>query len=432
MAEFELADRVLQREGLSRRSSPAPAAVECANAAKEDERLFWRLLVENAAASEVTVNVLLPWCLCEFHENSFRHLSETFLSFVVLALNLLGAFAEGFCKSTRLLSQPLRHSKPVHQLVFLTSQGFADGFLNVLTSFPDIAGSAATLALTYESLMLGTLYCVASMTLGVACYIWGRAAGRDAVKLSFRSVVTCCTVWPSFARLLVFGALALAFFPRGHAVPLDLTQPELAGVEDVRFVYDEYAINWKLPPMVLGLSVGMFMSASGAACAAIFCDVLFEERARPTARFLTNLVSTALVLAVRQVVLPDDAVKVSFIFVKFSASFCGALSAFSGTVGDVADLWLGSAQRESALQGERRGWLPRLTSLQNFLMHLGFLLLVMALNVRWADDVKPPPIVLQMRGRSRGWIRERPFSRWHVEEDISQGAWGSEVQMRPG
>lgn len=432
-------------------SGAGAAAAGTAAAAAAKERLwFWCAVVENAAASEVAINVCLPWLVCHRQAGTWQAPRAALLGALVLALNVAGAFLEGFCKSTRLLAQTLRRTRSAHQLVFMTSHGFCDGFLNVVTSFPDIAGSGSDVALLTGSFLLATFYCLAHMVLGVLCYRWGRTIGWRCVQCRWDAVLCWCRLWPLAVRGIIITAFALLPFigdsnvgggragasfnssaqggggSGGGGVPLDLTDPEVeVGARRALFAYEEFELA--LPPMVLGLTVGVFMSASGAALASLCCNVLCLPRARPAARFATNLVATLLVLIVRQGALPASGIaegRPPFVLLKFATSFCGALSAFSGTIGDVTDAYFGTAVEQSVFDGTGRkgermrgAWLPALTGAQNFLAHWLLTLVAMVIVFRSASQDPMQPIVRHMPRRER-WV-----------EDLTSG--GRRVPLKP-
>lgn len=366
----------------------------------QERRWHWKFLVENAAASEIIVNVCLPWLVCEFNEGMWRHSSAVTQCSMVLILNLSGSFLEGICKSARVLSGKLRTSQTNHRLVWVTSRSYCDGFLNVLTSFTDIAGGGTTIALTTSSTLLGVAYCFTQMLGGIVLYRWGRDVGWKFVQSHWERTLQICRIWRMAVRGLTMGACILMFFLEAGGVPLDLSKPELVGCP-VRIVYDEYVVS--LPPMILGLFVGMFMSASGAIIAVLFCDVFFSEQSRSAARFLANCLATVLVVIVQQVDVAEEFVAVSFISVKFATSFCGSLSAFSGTIGDVSDTLAGKAAEQGMYKGER-SWLPALSGLGNFSAHMVLTLVVMGFGVVWA----PAPL----ENMEREWVREVQAPAW--------------------
>ena len=55
--------------------------------------------------------------------------SDNVLNSLVLLLNLVSSYLEGFTKSTRLLTQTLRKTSSNHMHVFIFSHGFSIGFL---------------------------------------------------------------------------------------------------------------------------------------------------------------------------------------------------------------------------------------------------------------------------------------------------------------
>jgi len=90
----------------------------------------------------------------------------------------------------------------------------------------------------------------------------------------------------------------------------------------------------------------------------------------------------------------------SFVLMKFSSSFCGALSAFTGTIGDVYDESIGVAYEESSFddaEEARRGkQVPAITGLQNFIAHWGLTMAIMLFGV-YASSNSDTPSILQPR-----------------------------------
>lgn len=448
-----------------RRGEAAPAAAESgaagpggrwdrASSERRERLLFWRAVLENAAASEVAVNVILPCFVCSRSDSgTWRAPSEAMLGGIVFALNLVGCFLEGFCKSTKLLSQTLRHTQAAHAVVFVASQGFSEGFLNVLTSFPDIAGSGGTIAVMSDSTSLGVGYCLSQVVGGILLYHWGRRTGWRSAQRHWGVVVRACRIWPLVTRGLVVIAFGLTLWlgppaaagevggslrsspppslssrrwsgvkpPSiaervGGALPLDLSEPDvMLSIGGTRIVYDEFVFTF--PPLALGLAVGVFMSFTGAAVAAVFCSMFFAERDRPAARLITNFAATGLTLWAQQSRSSGDALDRSFVLLKFATSFCGALSAFSGTIGDVTDAYMGSASEENTLDRALRakGWLPWVSAAQNLLAHTALTLVVMWLSMSSVLEVQP--IVLQSDSGFQHWVRETEATPWHFASE---------------
>lgn len=422
--------------------APRKAAAEAyrSNFDQEERQWFWRSVIENAAASEVAVNVLLPFCVCARSKGRWRPPSDQLLGVLVLMLNLVGTFLEGFCKSTRLLSQTARRARASHQLVFISSQGMSEGFLNVLTSFPDIAESGSAIALSTQSMLLGVGYSALHMVGGLLCYRVGRAFGWRCAQRYWGAVILFCEVWPRIGQALVLFAFGLLLLsgplvaeaganavsstapPGSGLLPLDLTEPGLQGIGGARFVLDE--VVFEVPPLALGLAVGVFMSASGAVIASVFVTALFDERQRPTARLLVNFLATAIVLLIPFLQPADASGPWSFLLTKFGTSFCGAISAFSGTLGDVNDAYLGSASEDSTLDSGgfaelkskpagQRPWLPFITGAQNLFAHWALVLVIMVSNFYQDAQEQQPPIILRLKG-SANWIRVQEAPSWHV------------------
>merc|ERR1712194_114679 len=204
-----------------------------------------------------------------------------------------------------------------------------------------------------------------------------------------------------------------------NLLPLDLVEPGLQGVRGARIVYDEYV--FEVPPLALGLAVGMFMSAFGAIIASVFCSLLFDDKGRPAARLITNFAATLLTIwasSVRvsmQEGFPENAASRNFIILKFCTSFCGALSAFSGPVGDVTDTYLGAVAEESSLDEllQKKGWLPALSAVQNFLAHLSFTLMIMLWEAG-PGAVASTHAPLAASRSNKHWVREREALSWQA------------------
>lgn len=367
----------------------------------------WCKLLENAAASEIMVNVCLPWMLCESVDGARQAPSDLSIGVLVLTLNLGGSFLEGVFKSTGLLSRALRQTSFSHQLVYISSRSFCDGFLNVVTSFPDVAVSACSISMATGNRSLGCLFCSLHLMAGVLCYRWGRLVGWRYVLTRWSSVVQFCRWWPLFMRsfILVVPPLVL-IVPNlsGRSVPLDLTSPQSSGVE-FQMVYDDVAVS--LPPPLVGLFVGMCMSFFGAAAACLCCERCAEHK-KSAARFLTNLTATVLMLLVQEV-RPDSDVT-SFILLKFTTSFCGALSTFSGAVSDVGDAYFGASPKERSPSG---GWLPSLRCTINFIGHWCLMVVVMSFSFSSKMEEQVEPILLRQHKRHHFALEQEPTA-WHL------------------
>lgn len=383
---------------------------------RSERFVFWLAVCENAAASEVAVNICLPWLLCDTRGGALRAPPDAVLNSLVLLLNLASAYMEGFAKSARLFTRPLRRSRPSHAAIFTVANGFSFGFLNVSSSFPDVAGGGSDVALATGSVLAGASYILVNMLGSIVLYRVGRIVGWRCVQRRWSAVLSFANAWSTVVRCCLLFAFALVLLSPpwlGRDVPLDLNDPEIGGVENVRLVWDEYEIH--VPPAPLGLMVGILMSTIGCCLATLVCDICQEESQRPAARLVTNFISTVAVLVVQYLGTPPG-----FILMKFSSSFCGAFSAFSGTIGDVFDASFGSASEEDevAEDGDPKACLPtpyraRLSGLQNFLLHLALTMAVMSLSV-FVGPPEVPPIVLRPRGLHR-FAQETPATPWHFE-----------------
>jgi len=413
-------------------------------AGRQEKQMFWWYLVESAAASEVAVNLLLPCMVCSRRSGTWQPPPEWVLLLLTLMLNLGGTFLEGFFKSTRLLSQSIRRSQKDHLLVFVTAEAFSAGFLSVATSFPGVSGSASGIPLGLNSLWFGAFFSLFNMILGLAFYLWGARIGRLCFRRQWAAVVRFSEAWQKVACAVVLAAvfvpmLAAPIFggPQGKAsswlppLPLDMAEPELRPSLVLRIPYRDWVL-WECPPFALGLLCGILMSVAGAALATFFCGEFFSGGERPAARLFANVAASVLAYTARAIDAAVDCAEgksaisgtSDFLRSKFVSSFCGALSAFSGTIGDIADVQFGSAAEDSILDSsthevpsKRRSQLQdisRMPGLYNFLLHWVLTLLVMwgcARFETWPRAVSIPtasPIPLQRKP----WVRSRSVVRW--------------------
>jgi len=141
------------------------------------------------------------------------------------------------------------------------------------------------------------------------------------------------------------------------------------------------------------------MSALGCIAATLISDVWFEEDRRPAARLVANFASTICVLVLDQV--QSYRISPSFVIMKFSSSFCGALSAFTGTIGDVFDEVFGAADEESSFdenQPPRTGRRsPTITGAQNFTAHWFLTVSIMFVGVFSGSSDTAQSTILQPR-----------------------------------
>eukprot|EP00435_Cladocopium_sp_Y103_P061207 s597_g22.t2 len=372
--------------------------------ARAGREIFWSSLVESAAAAEVVLNLVLPSLVCSRHAGLWQPPSEWLLILLTLAMNLGGTFLEGFFKATRLLSQTIRWSQKDHLLVFVTAEAFSAGALSVATSFPGVSGSASGLPLGLNSLWFGAIFSLSNMLLGLLFYLWGSRTGRLCFKREWPAILRFAEAWQKFARATVLLAIFLPMLGRpfislvlrGESLPplpLDMSEPELRpNLALPKLQYNGWVIL-ECPPFIIGLLCGIVMSVCGAALATFFCG-RFESHERPAARLLVNLAASLMAYTARGIDAAVDSAagqnplrtsSSDFLRSKFVSSFCGALSAFSGTIGDIADVQFGCATEDSMLDTpEKRSskapqlrGLSRIPAIQNFLLHWLLTLLVM-------------------------------------------------------
>ncbi|CAK9028006.1 unnamed protein product [Durusdinium trenchii] len=376
--------------------------------ASEGREIFWCSLVESAAAAEVVLNLLLPCLVCSRKAGVWQPPSEWLLILLTLALNLCGTFLEGFFKATRLLSQSIRWSQKEHLFVFVTSEAFSAGALSVCTSFPGVSGSAGGVPLGLNSLSFGAAFSLLNMVFGLLVYLWGSRTGRLCFRQRWALIVRFAEIWKKVARATVIMAIFLPVLGISTTLPLDMAEPELRPTK-LRLQYSWIALE--CPAVTLGLLCGIVMSVCGAALATYFCGKSLRHRRepdrppkrfdcheRPAARLVVNVAASAMAYIARGIDAAVDSVEgrnpisatSDFLRSKFVSSFCGALSAFSGTLGDIADVQFGCASEDSTLDGPeklRKGQAPspqsslrslsRVPAVYNFLLHWILTLLVM-------------------------------------------------------
>ncbi|CAE7272407.1 PLR1 [Symbiodinium sp. CCMP2592] len=225
-----------------------------------------------------------------------------------------------------------------------------------------------------------------------------RSSRRSDDEQASEDEVACAVVLAAvFVPMLaapIFGG------PQGKAsswlppLPLDMAEPELRPSLVLRIPYRDWVL-WECPPFALGLLCGILMSVAGAALATFFCGEFFSGGERPAARLFANVAASVLAYTARAIDAAVDCAEgksaisgtSDFLRSKFVSSFCGALSAFSGTIGDIADVQFGSAAEDSILDSsthevpsKRRSQLQdisRMPGLYNFLLHWVLTLLVM-------------------------------------------------------
>lgn len=386
---------------IAKPQTSVPKAGLARSADQQEVLAFWISICENAAASEVVVNLFLPYVLCDVRSGELHAPSDFVLNSLVLILNFASAYLEGFTKSTRLLTQSMRKTRSTYQLVFVLSHGFSIGFLNVSSSFPDVGGGGSDVALGTGSIMAGSMFVLLNMIGSIVLYKVGRTAGWRCMKNRWKEIVRFTLIWPTIVRVCILASFVLVILGPpclGHDLPLDLGDPEMGGIEDVRFIYDGYMIN--LPRQPLGLAFGILMSTLGCIAATLLCDIWLEDQHRPAARLVANFLSTVVILVVQYWQNSGD--QIGFMLMKFSSSFCGALSAFSSTIGDVYDECFGVAEEESSydkpIRGPKPARAPWISGLQNFVIHWLLTMAIMLFDFV-TEPVELPPIVLDSRPR---------------------------------
>jgi len=283
-----------------------------------------RLLIL-AMAGEVTSNVLVPGAMnlppveVKAGITSRFGIYAVFVDFLLLFVNISGAWADGFASVVEKRGVPIVSTKAVR---------FRRGFLSAYTSFVGVAVHAGELA-TDVSFLLGLLYIIASFSLGAIAFIVGR-------KIAWR--------FPWHAGLGVRFADALAiplvFLVLGHAAchSEDRTTAEddpidsVVGSDVPRFHFVNAlgpltGIMMACGGVLLGGALGSTSRANASACGlAVLAHYIMFARESPLApgdkaeRFKRVTVFMS-----------------PLIITKFIGSFCGSVSMFCGTVVKVYD-----------------------------------------------------------------------------------------------
>lgn len=386
---------------------------------------FWWSVCQNAAASEIVVNLALPWFLCDVQAGVIQPPEMWWLNFWVLILNLWSSYMEGYTKSVRLLTQTQRRTSVNHYTVFIAANGFCYGFLNVSSSFPDVGEGGSDIAIATGSIFAGSLFVLINMVGSIFFYGWGRNSGwRDLQKQSiFNIILRFGQLLPALMSTIILAGFVFAAAGReefGTCVPLDAGDPDVVGgLENARRFFDAFSI--KVSPRLIGLAFGVAMSTLGVIFATLLVDVWFDDHDRPLARLIGNLVSTIIMLILQHI--QDQEALPNFFLMKFNSSFCGGLSAFSGTMGEVFDQFFGAAEEElfedeppDRQKGhEQVWWWPDITGWQNFAVHWVQTMLIMMFCMRYGpDDQDPPPRIVLSESRRLGFVRETSAEPWEA------------------
>lgn len=122
-----------------------------------------------------------------------------------------------------------------------------------------------------------------------------------------------------------------------------------------------FVFGWWTPELQ-ELLFGTTFSAVGALCSFYLSEVATDKPV--LGRLVTNIVSIVMVVLVRFIYYLSPATIHSIVLAKFSTSFCGSASSFSGTIGDVHDAW--SIPDMEGPQGKRRRDAERVRSKVRF------------------------------------------------------------------
>jgi len=316
---------------------------------------------------------------------------------LLVVLNVGGSFLEGatkFVEEHEGLAGDLAGSQAAglgtFEVRFLSSL-FRNGMLSVLTSFPDMADAGAVLATLVSSSVFGVFlaasYVAAVMSLGMLAYGQGMAwAARHAGgKLPGVLKNLCAWLPTGCVYLTILTVLAAMFAP-------ELLEGETP--DGALGTFDECIIG--IAFSCLGAWAGWVVSEQ---------DQLFQSPV--IVRLGCNAAATLFVLIARVLAWRSPPVGLyRTLLWKFQSSFCGALSSFSGTIGDVYDAVTHSAdnaKKEAEDQGKVSSKLRAVLGLSNFGFHLvitvGLMVMVTVLSlpvVPISTPVKPMHWIYQV------------------------------------
>lgn len=308
----------------------------------------------SAMAGECLLNCLIPALVLSSDSRSKAIPPSKFVvSASVFLFNVLGSYLQGRCKrdNDRLT-------------------GFSNGFLSVLTSFPDVGESASDIVGSTSSYHLGGFYCFFGMLVSSIVYANGCKVSNHSNDIFLqprRWHTMCCFV-------IVLSLLVCMLFP---SAPVDFSRPDLT------------------PPVcgLVGLAIGSGMSISGAIIGTLIVEYLPHQEL--WARFVNNLASCIFVLWTR--IRAQSIGHLGFFALKFMTAFCGALSNYSGTIGDVME--------EYRKQNPRKG-------VSNFVIHFVMCLALMIVALHLVtEEAEVGTIIIPTKDLQ--YLDPRPSQPWH-------------------
>lgn len=160
-------------------------------------------------------------------------------------------------------------------------------------------------------------------------------------------------------------------------------------------------------PELQELIVGCFFSALGALVSFYLSEIATDKPV--LGRLVTNIVSIVMVVMVRFIYYLSPATLHSIVLAKFSTSFCGSASSFSGTIGDVHDAWSMPDMEGPKGRCKRTAVRSKVGAIQNFGIHL--ILTVLLMVFAFWFTTRPSPILL-------------PPKPIHWVSDSGQAEWG--------
>jgi len=291
----------------------------------------------SAVAAECAMNCLLPFIVLNTEKYATRTGAQPPSKYIVaasvLGFNFIGSYLQG------------RSKRENDRLT-----GFSNGFLSVLTSFPDVGESASDIVGTTSSYHLGGFYCFAGMIVSALLY----ARGCLDSQLSTENFINPTRWKTNCTFVIIISIVVCSVFP---SVPTDFSRPDI------------------VPPIssIVGLIIATGMSATGAVMGTIVVEQCPQHDL--WARLINNLASCVFVLWTR--IRATQSGHLSFLMLKFMTAYCGALSNYSGTIGDIMEEY-----RKQNLR----------SAVSNFSIHfvMCIALMILALHLVASDEAEIP------------------------------------------
>ena len=285
----------------------------------EKLRPYVRKIIEFSVVAECLMAFYIPlWFSMMFEGRVQPHLVA---AVVVAVFNLFGCFCEGIGKV--LEEDAWLESAKIASLTSKYSTGLRGGFLTVITSFPDIAECGKDMVNWSKIIVIGIVYCWGVMIFGTYLYRQGRFYAKTRRKDLTKTLLA---IGPSSTQLCIGVVLLSVIFA--------VWNPSFLKIGAAKRPQGQTGFTFGFwTPELKELIAGMIFSAGGALCSFYLSEVLTDKPV--LGRFITNIVSIAMVVFVRFIYYLAPSTVQSVVLAKFSTSFCGAASSFSGTIGDV-------------------------------------------------------------------------------------------------